>query len=82
MGGGVSSAPPCWLLVVGATSSHASFLLDCTSLPEASCIHVLSVDPRGPYPSLSQAWGSGVLAATSQKDGFLQSCLHFVKLPL
>lgn len=80
-GGGsiVSSAPP---LLVGATSSHTSFLLDCTSLPDISCIHVISVDPRGPYPSLPQARGSGVLAAASQKDGFLQSCLHFVKLPL
>ena len=81
-GGVFLQLPPCWLLLVVATYSHSSFLLDCTSLPEASCIHVLSVDPCGPYPSLPQARGSGVLAVTIQKDGFLQSCLHFVKLPL
>ena len=80
--GSVSSAPPQWLLVIGAASSHTSLLLDCPSLPEASCIYLLSVGPSGPYSSLLQARGSGILAATSQKDGFLQSCLHFGKLPL
>ena len=80
--GSVSSAPPSMVAGGWCRISPHLLLLDCTSLPEASCIYLLSVGPSGPYPSLLQVRGSGILAATGLKDGFLQSCLHFGKLPL